>query len=382
MYFTSKHMIFTLAAVALLLVFSGFLEAQQLKHSDILPDDNPYIDDPSLKELFNQRPSERMMQQLQQDMGDFTGGVTDAGEQKKYSDGVFVFVSVSMGAPAIRSALELAVNQPVSLVFRGLEEGETIPSWSLSMQKIVLDIDPVNIPNVLLDPTLFTNHNITHVPTMILMKDGKQISKVSGSYNPDYLIRRQAEGRVGTLPPAGNILPIAEPDLLVQMQEKLADYDIDAAKRRSVANYWKKATFLPLPAAKQDETRYLDPTVEFYEDIISPDNRVVAKKGDRVNPLSLTSFLSTVYVFDVTNEAERKFVKEQTSNNAGSSIMITTTFDREGSWEGIVDVETQLEGPVYLLTRDVKDRFDVRVTPTVISAADNQFKITEHYVER
>lgn len=54
-----------------------------------------------------------------------------------------------------------------------------------------------------------------------------------------------------------------------------------------------------------------------------------------------------------------------------------TAMDREGSWEGLDKLEQRVDGPVYLLTPDIKSRFKLERVPALIESDGRAFVVTE-----
>src|SRR5690606_31249031 len=80
-----------------------------------------------------------------------------------------IFISNSMGNAALNEALALASNHPdTALVMRGIPDGTNIMQGVLHIQQMAVQFDPV--PNVILEPSLFSKYNIDAVPTIVALE--------------------------------------------------------------------------------------------------------------------------------------------------------------------------------------------------------------------
>ena len=57
---------------------------------------------------------------------------------------------------------------------------------------------------------------------------------------------------------------------------------------------------------------------------------------------------------------------------------IATNFDREKGWDSYKEVSDLVDAPVYLLTPDLINRFNIERAPSVITAKNNRFLIQEY----
>jgi conjugal transfer pilus assembly protein TraW len=60
---------------------------------------------------------------------------------------------------------------------------------------------------------------------------------------------------------------------------------------------------------------------------------------------------------------------------------IATRFDRDKGWDSYKEITDHFDTPVYLLTPDLVSRFELEVTPSIITAKDKKFIVRELAVE-
>jgi len=65
----------------------------------------------------------------------------------------------------------------------------------------------------------------------------------------------------------------------------------------------------------------------------------------------------------------------------GGIILISTKFSTTDTWQRIKDLEEHFRQPVFVLTRDVRERFGLERVPSIITAQGAQFVINEVFVQ-
>ena len=293
---------------------------------------------------------------------------------------LLLFVSHSMGDNGLQAALSVAAGQEnITMVFRGIPEGERIGKELLKIQKLALK-NGVKA-NIVIDPGLFKKHDVYSVPVQVLTGgNGEEVSRVTGIVDTTWLLTKASAGEYEDFGNIGPTRDISEPDLIEVMKARAGKIDWESKKKAALARFWDKQTFYDLLPAPKDQVRTIDPTVVITQDITTPDGTVVAFAGQKINPLELRPFNQAVIVFDGTNPAdikiaEREFEKLRSQKKV---TLITTRFDRVKGWDGYKKLTDKFNAPVFLLTSDIKARFKLRHAPTVITANDHQFIATEH----
>jgi conjugal transfer pilus assembly protein TraW len=117
----------------------------------------------------------------------------------------------------------------------------------------------------------------------------------------------------------GPVYPIAEPDLLVDIQARLraleksgelARYEQDARKRLT----HRVENPPPLPGiskATTASTHWYDPSVSFDAPIVDDRGRVLVAAGERRNPLDYVSYPYTLIFFDARDPAQGRYVADR-----------------------------------------------------------------------
>ena len=300
---------------------------------------------------------------------------------------VLVFASFSMPEITLRNLLNQASEPHVAFVLRGLAEGIDIRNTQGRIEALI-DASAGRVPNVLIDPTLYRRHGVEVVPTLVLERrtpSGDDIPvRVTGAVPVDWL-RRQA-GRVSAsesvdLGRRAEIYEIAEPDLILEMQRRIAEANWEARRQEAIDGFWRTGhRFLDLPDAPEDAEFAVDPTVRITENITDENGRVLVAAGERYNPLDILPMTKTVVVFRGTDARHRAKAAEIAAEVRGEGrgvILLTTVVDTEAGWDSLSAMETALQGPVYLLMPNVAERFHLRHAPSTVSAQGRHLVVQE-----
>lgn len=303
---------------------------------------------------------------------------------------VLIFVSFSLGQLEIKNIMDLAskINN-ATLVFRGIPKDMKLIEAINLIQSISNGIDPV--PNTIINPNLFTSYHVTSVPTLIMLDkpNGSTPGKypsikaiVHGISDPNWIINEVKHGNKGDFGVKGPIEDISELDLIEVMKQKASEIDWAQKKENALKNFWKNQNYLTLVQATEFRERKIDPTIEVTQDIPLPNGGFLAKKGDLLNPLHVRSFTKAMIIFNARNKNEIHKVIElipEVKKQAGvkSIALIATEFDKDDGWDGYKKVSNELDEPIYMLTPEIKSRFELEKTPSVITADQDNFIIRE-----
>ena len=309
--------------------------------------------------------------------------------QKSIQDKVVIFVSFSMGIPALEALLlDNAGKDNIHIVVRGIRKGTNMKDYIKEMLAITKAIKEP--PNYEINPPLFTKHKITKVPTMVYQPDSAQPVKVSGITNVDWFIDQARDSReqpdtydtseVVDLGEYGPVYDIQEPDLIKVMQQKIAKIDWEEKKKKALKRFWKKKTLLELPQAREDRQFSVDLTVVVRRDIRDNKGNVIARRGQRFNPLEMMPITSTIIIFNGNHQKEidiAKFEGQKIHMLNKNVIYIMTGFNSSKGFDEYQKIEDEIGYPVYLLNRQLASRLQVRHTPSIIRAKSELLWIKE-----
>lgn len=319
-------------------------------------------------------------------------------ERDIYTDhGILVFASLSLGDEGLDDILTAVSGQPDAvIVFRGIPEGMSLGQGIKAVQTLAAKKDPV--PNIIINPTLFKTYNITAVPTIVMLEDdplpGEQpnvVAQVSGLSDPVWLAREVDHGKKGDLGVKGPVDKISEPDLIEVAKKRLANIDWEEKKNQAVERFWTKQKFYELPRALKSRTREIDPSVMITSDISTPNGTIIAHAGDVINPLcdprevckpGTRTFNQAVVIFDPQDKKQMELLAKRLPEikqdpEVQRITYIVTKLDKDKGWNAYKEVINYFEAPVYLLTPDLIERFELEYAPSVITAKGKRFIVRE-----
>lgn len=295
---------------------------------------------------------------------------------------VLVFVSASMGEGALADVLSaLRTERDAVALIRGGRSGQTLGDVLRTLRSLIGTVTEDGVaPRVALDPNPFRTYGIEAVPTLLWVDaTGTEIARAQGIANIAWF-RDQVvgQGRRGNLGSFGSAVAVAERDMAEMITERLAQLDLTAQADAARQRFWDTLGYLDLPRADRPRVRLLDPTFEVTQTIVTPDGVVLAREGDRINPLERVPFLDVVIVFDATREEQVEFVREQIALHRDRPItLISTVFNRDGGWAWLMRTSDSIGRPVHLLQEDLRSRFQVERVPTVITSEGLRFRVEE-----
>jgi len=316
-------------------------------------------------------------------------------EKKNILDGDYsniIFISYSLGEQTLKEILKQASEDPTTLlVMRGIPDGTKLWEGMRTLQMMATSFNPV--PNIILNPTLFKKFNIEHVPTIVKVEQNKQpsmpgddnlieIARVKGMTDPIWMNKQIEAGQTGDLGVRGPQVSIAEPDLIEVLKARVAAIDWEEKKQGALSRVWKNQQFYPLPKATKAAVRKIDPALVVTRDITGVNGEVIAKKGDRYNPLDMLAFDFALVIFDPLDEKQVEIAQHKTKqlfeNPAIKKVIhLATQIDREKGWDHFNDLTNKLDAHVFLLTQDIITRFELKHVPSIVTADDTHFIVTE-----
>jgi conjugal transfer pilus assembly protein TraW len=291
-----------------------------------------------------------------------------------------MFVSFSLGDAALKGIFQEASGQEDALlVFRGPKPRQKLPGFFAELKALLKDIDP--LPNIVIDPTRFQKWEVTTVPEIVVEAQDRVLLRVKGVTSLDWVKARQSAGRQGDLGRFGEVYDIAEIDLLEAIKSRLATLDGLLLKQQAMARFWEKRQFEVLPEVREDRDRLIDLTVTAPRDLVAPNGNLIIRAGHTVNPLDQMAFGLCLIVFDATQKAQLDTVRQLSCRDKNARILyLATQLSREDGWEGLKNLETALDASVYLLTPDVRQRFQLQHVPAVVEQAGNRIVVRERKI--
>ncbi len=291
----------------------------------------------------------------------------------------YIFISDSLPDGVIADALSEASLHGCEVVVRGIRPGAKISDFAKArLSTLLRNVSP--IPSVQINPRPFSELQIKVVPSAAILYGDKVIS-ASGTVSLKFLREQAERGATGDLGRRGEVWEIAENDLVDEMKSRIGQIDLEAHKQHAIDNFWSSAKFMDLPHAKEDRHYLFDPSVEVLQDIVTPSGAVIARAGERFNPLKLMPFSKTLVIFDATDAAQSAYAKrianEAFVQNRGA-ILVTTKIDRTGGWKSFEQAQTAVAPfQLTLLNEAMVSRFQLGAVPTVVIAEGLSLRVHE-----
>jgi conjugal transfer pilus assembly protein TraW len=288
-----------------------------------------------------------------------------------------LFVSFSLGDAALKGIFEEASGRDdVLLMFRGPKPGQKLPAFMADLKRLLKGIEPV--PNIVIDPTRFQHWSVTSVPDIVVEQDGQSRLHVRGASSLSWLDEQINAGKHGDLGTLGDVSEIAEIDLLEEIKHRMAAIDWKQKQQQAMARFWDQQKFEVLPGAQDDRDRTVDLTITAPRDLVAPNGQLIIRAGQTVNPLDKMPFGLCLKVFDATVPAQVALIQHQSCQDKKARVLyLATALPRQDGWEHLKTLETRLQAPVYLLTPDVRSRFQLQQVPAIVEQAGNHLMVHE-----
>lgn len=290
-----------------------------------------------------------------------------------------VFLSQSMGATAIKQALEYGRGRPeIGYVFRGFLPGQSPMQFYGALAKFQGKA-PGEISLVMLDPPAFRNFSVAQVPAIVSLDENeKLVAKVTGLVNPGWLGEQVASGRRGDLGTQGQVYRIGETDLLEAMKAKAASLDLRQEAEDAKKRFFQELATIDLPYAREKRVRTVVPQLVVKQDVVDHTGRVRFRAGDKVSMQEHLRNAPVLVIFNSQDPYHVAFAKNIIAKSGNKKvILMTTRIDRKGGIPNYARQEAAIGRPVYLLMDDVKRTFGIENIPTVVTPTDKEFVVVE-----
>ncbi len=263
-----------------------------------------------------------------------------------------VFASEALGSGALAAIDALAAARgDMEVAFRGLRPGESIDAFAERRLR-GRTAAPATI-----DPRPFRDHGVSRVPAILDRATGKLVWGVA---DPDAMDGRDG-GEV-----LGSLVEVSEIDMATAMRERALAVDWTGRMQTAADTYFERARMERLAPAREARTRRIDARVRLANDFVLPDGRVVARAGDLLDPTELMPLTLTLVVFDPRDAREVDVVADLLPDIA-RPVLIASEIDPLEGWKTFERLAARLDEPVYLLKPDIRSRFALERTVSVVT---------------
>ncbi len=177
----------------------------------------------------------------------------------------------------------------------------------------------------------------------------------------------------------GATWPVAEPDLLEEIEARLLDMQQSGALARLQDEARTRARRTleqpdPVPGiapAKTERSRLFDPAITLAQDIRTPDGVLIAAAGTRIDPLTRLPLTRGLVFIDGRREAEIAWALAR-DRETGRPVKIVLLAGRP------LDLMRQYRRPFFFDTGGrLAARFGIAATPTLIEQDGARLRLTE-----
>jgi len=168
----------------------------------------------------------------------------------------------------------------------------------------------------------------------------------------------------------GETFPIAEPDALVEIQERAGRVDWQAKMQKPTDQHAAFQSAL-LPYASEDRERLFDPTYTLPHDITDQQGMVIYPAGTTINVYARITMPGRVVVIGPEPEHYR-WLSDVVQPTAQDVVLLANG--------NPVAVRASHELPVHLLDERMIERFGLQAAPAVVSQSGIQLKVREYAI--
>jgi conjugal transfer pilus assembly protein TraW len=180
----------------------------------------------------------------------------------------------------------------------------------------------------------------------------------------------------------GPVYEIVEPDMLAELKARLAQMQrsgqlselLEQGRRRAQQSILNPRGAEDIPPAVRRRTHFFDPTLTVEEDIVTPDGVVIARRGQKINPLEHVSWPGVWVFFDARVPAQVREAKRLIDEGRALVKPVLVAGD-------YVQAGKTLAHRVYFDQQGVLvRRFGIGATPATVRQEGSQLRIDEYPV--
>lgn len=293
--------------------------------------------------------------------------VTSEGSSVEEGRTILMFASKSMSDGDMLGLMNDALAHPnMRIIFRGGDVNggvAAISQWLSQIGKSLPRMPPVSI-----DPPSFRKYQIKAVPEAVILDNGVEVGRVGGVYSVQW-ISEQLAHRTGDLGSYGHMSTPIELDMSVQVKDRIQNFDWKDYMGKAIANFWRQQPVVDIPHATVNRVYRIDTSVIVPRDVVTPDGKILARRGDRINPLAKMAFRPTILVIDGHDQNQRRWARSiEATQSAESFIVMTvsTPVDWNDSWAEWKSWETDVGDRMYFFSKKYAARLPIAGTPSRI----------------
>ena len=188
------------------------------------------------------------------------------------------------------------------------------------------------------------------------------------------LLSTQAWASVRNLGTVGRTYPVAETDVLAEMQQRSAQSAVlqEAMSGASAKNY-QPVNLHPLPRTTAGRTFLVDMTYTLDRDLTDGENQVIYPKGYTFNPLDYVTLAGGLVVIDGDDPDQLQWF-EASPYFANPQVRLLLS---NGLAAGLTE---KFHRPVFYLSDDIARRLHLIAVPSVVIQKGKKIQVMEIFV--
>lgn len=173
----------------------------------------------------------------------------------------------------------------------------------------------------------------------------------------------------------GKTYPIVEPDIILEMKQKMANQErLNSAMLRNKLRDYKPADLHELPKATKDNQKIVDMTYTLPADLLDADGKIIYPKGFTFNPLDYVTFRRGLVILNGNDSEQLRWFEKSPYYESHQAMLLIT----DGS---AYDLISKLQRPVFYLTKDIATRLRLVAVPSVVIQEQDKMQIFEFEVK-
>jgi len=169
----------------------------------------------------------------------------------------------------------------------------------------------------------------------------------------------------------GNTYPIAEPDVLAEIQQQAATKDWKKWMRRAPADY-SAFSSMPLPRATRSQSYLFDPTYTLPHDIKDATGKILFPAGMRVNVYERIKAPGR-YIVIGPEPQDFAWLAEVAKPGPRDKVLL--------AGGNTLNVRQQRGVKVFQLDERFIERFGLRAVPSIVQQEGKQLRVSEYLLE-
>jgi conjugal transfer pilus assembly protein TraW len=177
----------------------------------------------------------------------------------------------------------------------------------------------------------------------------------------------------------GETYPILEMDFLDFIQSRIEQIQKNGqwqalqnrATQSAISYRERPPRVVGITRARETKNWKYDPSIVLDHDVVSPDGKMIAIAGTRVNPLNFITVTKTLIFYDSDDETQVKWVLEQDKRLNGKDKLILIN----GS---VLDQEKRFKKPIYFdQSGKLTSRFGITHVPAIVYQEGTVLRVAE-----